>query len=176
MKYSIFYVIKGPARKYQQKLVKKVGPMFGENYMIENPLPAHITLHSPFELKDVKSLEKVIDHISKKHNKSRIKFDGFGNINKFVIFLKPYFSKGGLVLQKELIKELENINIYSHVFDKKFKPHSTISYSNSPETFNKIWTYLNKLEKPIFDLELDNITIMKKSKNRWVIHKEFKLK
>ena len=60
MKYSIFYLIKGKAGKHQQKLVKEVGPKFGENYMIENPLHSHIALKSPFEIKDIKPLEKLL--------------------------------------------------------------------------------------------------------------------
>jgi 2'-5' RNA ligase len=176
MKYSIFYLIKGPAEKYQQKLVKEVGPMFGENYMVENSLPAHITLHSPFELKSIKHLEELLNNFSKKHNKSKIKIEGFGNFKRFVAFLKTQFSKEGMKLQKELARELEKINIPSHKFDKKFKPHATISYGNTPETFSKIWDYLKKLENPKFEVEFDNLTIMKKSRNKWIIHKKFELK
>jgi len=71
------------------------------------------------------------------------------------------------------IKKIKGIEI--NKFDKKWNPHSTISYGNTKESFDGIWNYLKKLDKPKFELMFDNITIMKKSGKYWRVYKEFKL-
>lgn len=177
MKYSIFYIMKGKAGRYNKKLVKEVGPKFGENYMIENPLPPHITLKYPFGTKNIKKVEGVLSDFVKKYKPSKIKMIGFGHFQRFVIFLKFELSKSAIKTQRELIKELgkiKNVRIQEH--DKKWHPHATISYGNTKKSFNEIWNYLKKLNKPKFELMFDNITIMKKSGKCWKVYRRFKLK
>lgn len=176
MKYSIFYIIKGEAGKYNQKLIKKVGPMFGENYMVEHYLPAHITLKSPFEIDNIQKVERVLKKFVKEQNPAKIKINGFGNFRKFVSFMKTEFSISAFKIQRDLIKELKKIGINPHEFDIKFKPHMTIAYGNTKKSFNGIWNYLGKLDKPEFNLMLNNLAIMKKGKTQWNVHKEFKIK
>lgn len=176
-KYSIFYLFNGEARKYQEKLVKEIGPKFGENYVIESKLPAHITLKSPFEIGDIKPVEKVLEEFVKKQKKAKVEIIGFGNFRRFVAFLEFKFSEKAMKIQSEMIKELNKIKeIMMHEYDRVWHPHSTISYGNTPESFDKIWGALMQLEKPKFEIELDNITLMKKGKKYWKIHREFKLK
>lgn len=177
MKYSIFYLISGEAKKYRNELVKKVGPKFRERYVLESRLPAHITLKIPFETNKIKEIEKRLEGIVNNHKASKIRIIGFGRFERFVAFLKFEFSKPALKTQRELIRELSEIKgIKIYEPDKKWHPHATISYGNTKKSFNGIWNYLKKLSKPHFDLEFDNITIMKKPEKYWKIHKEFKLK
>jgi 2'-5' RNA ligase len=176
MKYSIFYLIKGEAGKYNQKLLKTIGPKNGENYMIENPLPSHVTLKSPFEIDNIREIEEFLDDFVKKQKQSRIEIDGFGNFRRFVAFLKVKFSVGAKKIQKNLVKELQEFGIKAHEFDLKWDPHATISYGNTKESFNGIWKDLKKLNKPHFDLKFENITIMKRVSSGWKVHKEFKIK
>ena len=177
MKYVLVYLIKGKAEKYHQRLVKSVGPKFGENYMIENPLPSHVTLKSTFKKRQMKYLEKVLAKFVKEHKAAEIKIDGFGNFRRFVSFLKIKFSKEAKKIQKELLKTIKDFKgIEIHEFDKKHKPHATIAYGNTSESFNNIWNYLSKLDKPQFNLSLDNITILKKPGKYWKVHKVYKLK
>lgn len=175
MKYSIFYLIRGEAGKYNQKLVKKVGPMFGENYMVENPLPAHVVLKYPFETNNIKIVEDLLKEFVKDKKPSKISIEGFGNFRRFVAFMKTKFSPEARKIQKQLIKALEKIGIEPQEFDKKFKPHATIAYGNKKETFDGIWDYLKTLRKPRFNMVLDNIAIMKKGKP-WKVYREFKIK
>jgi 2'-5' RNA ligase len=176
MKYVLVYLIRGKVERYHQKLVKEVGPKFGERYMIENPLPSHITLKSPFELKDYKELDNILKTFVKKHKSTKIKINGFGNFNRFVTFLKINTPKKVVKIQKELLKEVKKIKgIDLHKFDLRWKPHATISYGNTAESFNKIWKYLKTLEKPNFKLDFDNITILRKSKKLWKVYKIYSL-
>src|SRR3989338_7253960 len=79
MRYVIVYLIGGKAEKYHQKLVREVGPRFGERYLIENPLPSHITLKSPFELDNSKELESTLKLFVKRYKPEEIEIGGFGN-------------------------------------------------------------------------------------------------
>jgi len=177
MKYVLVYLIRGKVEKYHQKLVKEVGPKFGERYMVENPLPSHITLKSPFELENSKELETTIKRFIRKHKSTKIKVNDFGNFKRFVTFLKTNISKQGFKIQKELLKEVVKIKgVELHKFDINWKPHATISYGNTKESFNKIWKYIKTLEKPNFQLEFDNITILRKPKKFWKVYKIYKLR
>jgi len=93
MRYVIVYLIGGKAEKYHQKLVREVGPRFGERYLIENPLPLHITLKSPFELDNSKELESTLKLFVKRYKPEEIEIGGFGNFRRFVSFLKVKLSK-----------------------------------------------------------------------------------
>lgn len=176
MNVLIVYLIKGKVERYHQKLVKKVGPKFGENYMIEEALPSHITLKYPFETKSIKDLENFLKLFVKNHKSTKIKIRGFGNFNKFVTFLKTKLSKQALEIQKDLVNELKKQGVKPHKFDLDFKPHATISYGNTKDSFNKIWKYLKTLDTPSFDVELNNLAILKQQREKWKIHKEFKLR
>jgi hypothetical protein len=177
MRVALVYLLKGEPRELQQKLVKEVGPMFGENYMIENPLPAHVTLKAPFQMRNIKKLEKFIEKFVRKNSKRNIKISGFGNFHKKVAFIKTKFSREGRKVHKTFVKELQkSLKIKPDKFDLKWKPHSTIAYGNTKESFKKIWNYVKNLKKPRFDLKFDNITILIKPRKYWKIHKEFKLK
>jgi 2'-5' RNA ligase len=176
MKLVIVYLIKGKAEKLQQKLAKEVGPKFGEHHLIKNPLPAHVTLKSPFEIENSKKIEQVLKDFVKKQRQGDVKIRGFGNFRRFVAFMNTKFSWRARKIQKNLLKEVKKLNIPLHEFDINFKPHATIAYGNTKETFDKIWNYLMKLDKPKFDLKFDNITLLKKTRGKWKIYKEFKLK
>ena len=177
MEYSIFYLMAGEVKRYRDKLVRKVGPKFGERYVLDSKLPAHITLKVPFETKRIEEVEKVLKEFVKNHKASKIKIIGIGHFRRFVTFLKFKFPKPALQIQKDLIKEISNIkDIKIREHDKKWHPHSTISYGNTKKSFNGIWNYLKKLNKSDFEMMFDNITIMKKSGKYWRVHKTFKLK
>lgn len=178
MKYSIFYLLSGEAKKYNQKLINETAEISGERYIIEvSKLPPHVSLKSSFELKDSKELEKVLKDFTKKHKKAKIKVRGFSNFRRFVAFIKTDFSPEAKKIQKELVLTLKKeLKIESSEHDLKFKPHVTICYGNTKETFDILWNHLKKLKKPEFDLEFDSLALMKKSGTRYKLYKEFRLK
>ena len=178
MKYAIVYLIGGEAKKYQHRLIKKLADISGEEYLTkENPIPEHVTIRSPFKTKHIKQLEALLKDFAKKQKPVKIKVDGFGNFKRFVAFLKINFSREMSIIQKELIKTLEKeMRIKPHKFDKGHKPHATLAYGKRKNSFKIIWDYLKQLDKPRFDLRFNNITILKKPRKRWKIHKTFKIK
>jgi 2'-5' RNA ligase len=178
MKVDLVYVIKGRPGQYIQNLVKTVGPKFGENYMVENPLPPHITLKYAFNVQDVKKLEKLLEDFVSKRKAYELELKGFGNFRRFVAFLKPELSNSARNLRRDLLAVLKKEGFSAHKYDLPFKPHATIAYGNTKETFDKIWDYLKTLKTPYFRLKLDNITILREENDDspWKIHKEIKIK
>jgi 2'-5' RNA ligase len=178
MKLDLVYLLKGKAGQYNKKLIKIVGPKFGENYMVENPLPPHITLKYPFEVSDIKKLDKLLKNFVSNRKAPSLELSGFGNFRRFVAFLKPKLSRSAINFQKELIKIIKKEGFSIHKHDTPFKPHATIAYGNTKETFDKIWNYIKILKTPKFYIKLDNITILKEQPNDkpWKIYKEFKIK
>ena len=175
MKYAIVYLIRGKAEKYHQKLVREVGPKFGENYLLENPLPSHVTLKSPFRTNKIKKIELLIRAFVKKQHQYGILMGNFGNFRKFVIFSKTKFSRPARKIQKNLIKELKKLKgLKFQRYDLHFKPHATIAYGNTKINFNLIWNYLKKKNKQKFNLKFDNISIIRKPKY-WEIYKIYKI-
>jgi len=180
MKYAIAYLIKGEAGRYNQKLIRDVGPKFNETYMIENPMPSHVTLKYEFKatLKQIGELERFLNRFCKRFKPSRIRINGFGHFRRFVAFLNVEFSEQAVEIHRELNKELTNLEWMSwNKLDNQYnKYHATISYGNTRKSFDGVWNYLRKLKKPIFELRFDNLAILKEEKRGWKVHKEFRIR
>ena len=108
MKYAIFYLIKGKAEIYYKNIIKNIAKISGEKYLIDNPLPSHITLKYTFDAdkKQIKELEKIIGLFVKRQKKSKINIDGFNNFNKFVVYMDVKFSMEAKYVRNNLIKQL----------------------------------------------------------------------
>jgi len=176
MRYSIFYVIPGKFAKYQQKLCKEYAKKFNEPYMLENPLPCHVTLKAPFDSNNIKEIENIVKKVCENRKSSNVNIKNIGNFHRKVVFFKITLSGVAKKIHYELIRRLKKINrLEWSEYEPCYKYHSTIIYGNTPESFNKIWADASKLNLN-FTEKFNNITIMKKAKGRWKVHKTFKLK
>jgi len=177
MKCVIVYLIRGEVQAYQQDLINKLAEISGEEYVAKtNPIPQHITLKAPFDTEDLEKLERVVEEFAKTQKQGEIKIRGFNNFDRFVAFLDTKFDDKSKAIQKGAITILaERMNLKLHEHDKSFKPHATVAYGNTKETFDTIWNYLEGLEKPKFDLKFDNITIMIKPEGSWKVHKVYEI-
>lgn len=176
-KYCVVYLPRGEATELNAKLVKEVGPKFGENYMIENPRPPRVTLKSPFEIADSAKLEEIIKEFVKTQKPVSISIEGFDNFRRFVAFMKVNFDDSAMNIQKGLLKELLKLDeIYPKDTDLVFRPHLTVAYGNTEENFDGVWEYLQLLPPFKFDLKFDNITILKKVNDLWEVYKTFEIK
>lgn len=175
-KYVLVYLPRGEVESYHNDLVNLVGPKFGENFLIENPRPSHVTLKAPFYMDDISKVEAVLEKFVKKCKPSEIIVEGFDKFGQRVAFLNTIFSEDGKEIQKELLSTLKDFKeLEFGEFDLKWHPHLTIAYGNTPENFDKIWEYLQVLPKPKFNLKFDNISLLKKVKNCWEVHKIFEI-
>ncbi len=178
MKYSICYLLTGEAGKFHKQKVKELAKKFNESYLLENPIPSHSTLKYPFRTNKIKEIEDVLKEFVKKQKKEKIKIRKINNFYNKVVCLQLDYSKKANKIFKSLVKRLKEIkwmdwNEYDRTIKNKF--HATLVYGNTPANFKKIWKEVSNL-KPKFDVEFDNITILKKPRKYWKIHKVYKIK
>ncbi|MDH3352871.1 MAG: 2'-5' RNA ligase family protein [Nanoarchaeota archaeon] len=176
MKYFIGYLIKGQAKEYQEKLIDKISEGFNVRNLNEY-IPAHFTLKSPFSTNDIKHVEKILKVFCSKEKSSKIRIDSIGNFNRRVIYLGGELSLETIGTLRRLIDKLRTIPWMR--FDKfdlvEDNFHSTLTRAKDSNQFKEIMNFLYK-EKPDFDVDFDNIAILRREKDRWVIHKEFAIK
>ena len=109
-----------------------------------------------------------------KQNKLEIDWKSIAGLDTIVLYMAVETLP---CIQKELLNEVKKIkDIKLDKFDIKLKPHATICYGNTKDSFDKIWSYLKTLDKPKFKLKFDNITILSKPKKVWKIYRVYKLK
>jgi 2'-5' RNA ligase len=176
MKYGIVYLVRGDAAEYHQNLVKSAGLKFGEMKVLDRNVPVHVTLKFNFFIDDIGQVEEVVKKVTMESKPEKIRFGDFKEFNGIAAVSKNELSEGSLDIQKRLIDGLKAIGVEIHSRDLDYKPHSTLILGSTKEKFKLIWKYLNSLEKPIFDLKFDNITILRKPKDAWEIHKVFEIK
>ena len=175
-KYVIVYLIKGKAKEYYKNLADKIYKKF-EVYRFLDSIDTHITLKY-FNIllndKQVKKIEEVLEDFCKTHKKAKLKLKGIGHFDNRVIFIDVEPSKEMNLLYKDLVKELERLKGISwHEYEKEnIHFHFTLAEKDIESKFREIFSYAKK-ENPEFELELDNICILKKPKDKWILHKEF---
>ncbi len=178
MKYSLCYLLRGNAAKFHKQKIRYLAEKFNEPYLLENPSPSHSTLKYSFRTDKIWEIEDMLKEFVKKQKKEKIKIRRISNFNKKAVCLQLDFSKGANKTFKKLIKELKKFGWlewreYDKTIDGKF--HTILIYGNTPENFKKIWKEVADL-KPKFDLQFDNITILKKPRKYWKIHKIYSIK
>jgi 2'-5' RNA ligase len=181
MKYVVVYLIKGEAKKYHENIARNLSKRFGFKCETDHIMP-HITLkyfNPPFGTKkDIADVEKAIGELCKTQKKSSLKLSSFGNFGQNVVFIKVKPSKEMQATFDNLILELKKIKsvVWNQFDGKNMTFHSTLSTQFCQKDFPDIMKYLETVEKPDFNLNFDNVTILQKRKTNWKIYKEFKLK
>lgn len=177
-KYFIAYLIKGDAKEYHLRLSKKIAETFGI-FNVSDVIGPHITLkyfNILLNEQQVKELEKLLKNFCENHHKAKLKLQGIGQFENKVLFMKVKPSEEMKLLYRNLVKELEKLSwITWNEFDKEnIHFHATLAEKNIEPKFEEIYKFASK-KKPNFDLEFDNICILKKPKDKWILHKKFKL-
>jgi len=175
MQYVIVYLIKGKPKIYQQGLINELSRKFNLHNLNKH-IPPHVTLKLPFSTKNIKVIEKLILNICKDSKKYPVKIKGFGNFGKEALFLDIKFSFKAKRIYKKLLKELKKIKWVSfNQYDGLGTFHATLAYAKNKKQFSYIMKYLQK-RKPSYDLEFDNISLLKKIGKNWKIYKVFEIK
>ncbi|UPA28985.1 2'-5' RNA ligase family protein [Terrisporobacter glycolicus] len=171
MRYVIVSVVKGEAGNFNNKLRKEVYEIFKAK---SSKLPAHFTIKSPFEEKDIKSLEEVLETFVKNNKKANYILDGYDHFDDRVIFMKVNMSDEAKKLHDKLIYELSKIN-YINFTEKDGKNkifHVTVSSKKIQKIYKDLWNYVNQFPFK-FHCEFDNICIYNWEDNTWKLHKEY---
>ena len=179
MKCAIVYLIKGEAKEYHKKLTRKISKKFNVQ-CISDKIDPHLTLKyfdQQLDANKLRQVENILDRFVKSHKKSKIKFKGIGNFGRNVLFVDVKPSESFIKTFLDLVKELKKLKWITWLeYDgEKAHFHSTLATEDIEEKFDEIFKFLMK-EKPNFNLDFDNITIIIKPRNKWITYREFILK
>ncbi len=174
MRYFIGCLVRGKAETYQQDLIENICRRFDVRNL-NNHVPAHFTLKSPFQTENISVIEGLLCEFCAQQKAAKIVIDGIGSFGEHIIFLDGT-SKDGEQVFRRLIKELQKIEWMQfreyELTDVNF--HSTLARSRDKKQFEKIMQFLES-EKPIFDVQFDNITIFANIEGKWSVYREFRL-
>lgn len=174
-RYVIVCLIKGKAQEFHEKLVKDVCNKFKVS---PQKLPMHITLKAPFEIDDIKSIEKITEDFCKKNSSSTISIKDFGHFRDNVVFMDVKPSKETIELHNRYIELLEKVpNLeWSKNEGKERKYHCTIVSRRISKNFDEIMKYISK-NTVDYHCEFNNISIMEYNHTiyRWELYKYFLL-
>lgn len=180
MRYCIVYLAEGEIEKYFKEITSLLSQKFNIRNLSER-IPPHITLKYPFEYEEEKlgEIEKNIENAIAGMKPIDFIVEGF---SKFINDSKTIFLK---VAKRDdlisLIKDCKSkLGSYGEdkVFDvDNFEPHISIARNLSVSESDKIWEYLIQLEKPLFNLKFDNVSILEWQKNdTWKVLKTYRKK
>jgi len=179
MKYAIVCLLKGKTKEYQENLMSDISDKFGiEN--LNNKIMPHITLKSPFETEDISELENRLETFARKNRSSEILINGFGSFNDNVLYLDAEFSDKAKKTFRRFNKKIEDLDyIDFHEYDKMEENfHSTLAIIKDRNKFNKIKNYLENNYSPEFNMDFDNVAVIKRPEleREWQIDKIYNLK
>ncbi len=175
MIYFIGYLIKGKAQKYHHKLCSELSNKFGIKYLPAT-IPSHLTLKAPFETNNINAVEEKIEDFLADAEKTKLKLNGFGHFGKEVIFIDVKPSKEMIGFHKKIISKLEEIKDlqWKELEKKGFQFHLTVATKGIKLKFDEMWQYLSDYNS-LYNLELDNLAILKYENGKWVVYKEYKI-
>lgn len=176
MKYFIGYLIKGEAAEWQVNTAKKISEEFN-TWKIYEKIPPHITV---FYLEGVEDISGIRSYIKEWVKKNKIPgnfcISGFDHFDDRVIFAKidaDEFVKKSIENLRADFKNLVNIKNESF---PNWHPHSTLANQLNSDEINRIWKFVNKLEKPNFTIPFNNVTIFRyEDDQKWVVDELFEL-
>lgn len=173
MRFFIAYLLTDEPKKAHNFLTKNIERQFG----FIRTCPPHVTLKSPFESNSIEDAGKVLENFTKTHRPVQMRFNGFGSFEKEVIYADVKISPEVNRIIVELDAALQSIPWMEYSeFDKKRKLHSTLVDKIKPAKVFRQLRLFATLGSFDFAVWLDNIAILKKEKNKWIVYKQYNLK
>jgi 2'-5' RNA ligase len=179
MRHIVAHLIRGEAEKYHQNLTKDLTEKF-DTFPIHDRIQPHLTLKRWFEIDDVgmDAVYKTIDNFVNSHNQCDYELKSFGHFGEEVVYLDVTPSKEMLVLVKDLKNELHRIEklTFDEFDDLENDFHATLVFG-ALKSFNyrQVWDYLGKLSQPNFEMKFNNIAVLKKPVDKWIIDKVWEI-
>ncbi len=179
MRHIIGHVIRGEAKKYHENLTRDLNEKF-DTFPLHERIPPHLTLKRWFDLdeKGMNMLNKHLDVFAESHRQSDYSLTGFGNFGKDVIYVDTIPSKEMSQSVSDLMDVLHTIeNLTFDQFDNGGDFHATVSMGAlKPFDYDQIWNYLKTVPQPNFEMKFDNIAILKKPIDTWVVERIWEIK
>lgn len=158
--------------------IEKVKLNISEKYNNKSSLrsPAHITLHMPFEMKEVKE-ENLIQKLSefKFSKKISVELKNYSCFEPKVIFIDVMSNETLNILQKELVFHVKsNLNIFNQYEDKRaYHPHVTIAFRDLKKTDFYLANEEYKNKNFNAEFEVRSFFLLKHTGKVWLPLKEF---
>lgn len=179
MRRVIAHLVRGAAKDYHVALTKTLVEKF-DVFPIHDRIPPHLTLKRWFELsdEDMDVLYGLLDGFVSTHTQSSYEMKRFGNFREDVIFLDAVPSKK---MQKDVLELMDTLHTHPNLefdeYDNGGEFHATLAMSAlKPFDYDAIRKYLGTIEQPDFDMKFDNIAILKKLENTWVVDRVWELR
>ncbi len=179
MRHIITHLIRGEARNTHEDITKDLTLKF-DTFPIHDRIQPHLTLKRWFEMneKGMETLYECLDNFVISHKQSDYTLTGFGNFRKDVIYVdvlpSPKMSQNALELMAELheIKEMT-----FDEFDNGGDFHATVVMGALKSfDYDQVWNYLKTIKQPYFNMKFDNIAILKKPVDKWVVDRVWEIK
>ncbi len=178
MRHIVAHLIRGEAGEAHKNITKDLTLKF-DTFPLHDRIPPHLTLKRWFEMdeKGMEALYKCLDNFANSHKQTEYSLAGFGNFGKDVIYVdvvpSPEMSQNALDLMNALheIKEMT-----FDEFDNGSDFHATLVMGAlKPFDYDQIWNYLKTIEQPNFKMKFDNVAILKKPIDKWVIDRVWEI-
>lgn len=174
MQYFVGYLVEGEASDYYKTLTSDLEQKFGIKNLSEY-IPPHLTLKIPFEPESIEDFEKYVATVSETLSTADFVVDGFEKFDgkRMTIFLKVTAGENIKIIE-EVVDHLESYGEDTKKLPRPLTLHTSIARFLSPEQCDEIWSYLQTLPKPHFNLVFNNLTIFKLVDEIWEAHKIFR--
>lgn len=174
-RYFIAFLLTGPDAINHRELTRHVSERFG-TWKVHERVPPHVTIVRPFELDDVEPVKTFLrDWTQQISNRGQIKFDGFDRFDDAVVFVKTLpdaFARKTAEALRNAIKELPMIPPREDFPD--WHPHATLAYKLTPALIKEIWSYVQTLEPPVFNLPFSSVTLFRFApEETWIVEESF---
>ncbi len=142
-------------------------------------VPAHITLKYGFPVKDIEEIEKVAAQFFLSSPKTKWYLRDFGffnNLDKHVVFIDAIPAVDTRIAHAALLDDLRKIKWvkWSQFDTSELQYHVTLASKGiTSGTFDEVWSFINKLEKPSFEVHLDNLALFRIEKDPPFVHSLF---
>ena len=125
----------------------------GNDFMIKNKVPPHVTIGAFHGTKETESkLIQIVEEFSKTQASGLVRFSEIGNFNQKVLFLKPekddFLTSINEALHKIILPEFEAGENGYYVPDIWF-PHTTLATGLSQNQFSKALELAERISLPL---------------------------
>ena len=132
---------------------KEIAEITGNNFMIENKVPPHITIGAFHGTKESEArLLQIVEDFTRAQTPGTVLFKEAGNFNGKVLFLKPekndFLTKINSELHKVILPEFEPGENGYYVPDIWF-PHTTLATRLNQSQFQAALTIAEKISLPL---------------------------
>lgn len=178
MRHNIVHLLNGEAEIMHHSVMDDIAEKF-DIVPFYKLMPSHLTLKRGFESDEVDMMDlyERLDTFSTAHTSSEYSLKGWGQFPGKAIYIDVTASKKMSDTVAALLNSIRNMSgMNFHEYDNGGEFHASVALSAlQPFDFEKVWNYLQTIEQPDFEMKFDNIAILKKPEDVWVVDRIFEI-